>query len=226
MNAEPADTSALAVPEGVSTESVIQNYIDAIGGREKLTELKDRTTVMTGKVQGFDVKMTVYQKSPDKLRQEVTASGLDQVIIYNGNEGVMIMGGSPQRLPEEELNRLKYEAMMGLILNPDSAGVKMELEGIEKIDNKNAYRVSNTAGSIKWLSYYDAESGLRILEIKEVNTPSGTFKQEIRYSDYRDVDGLKYPYSIDQKLGPQEISFDVSSIKLNQGLDDELFEID
>jgi zinc protease len=226
MNGEPVDTAALSVPEGIEVSDVIGSYIEAIGGRERLQGVNDRTTVMSGNVQGFDVKMTIYQKAPAKLRQEITATGMDQVIIFNGEEGIMTMGGSKQKITGEELEKLKYEAYMGLLLNPDSVGVKMELEGIEKIDNKRAYKVINKAESINWITYYDVETGLKLLEVKDVNTPSGVFKQEIRFSDYREVEGIKYPYSIEQKLGPQEMRFNVSSLKLNQKLDEGLFVID
>jgi zinc protease len=224
INGDPADE--IEVPEGVDVSSVIENYITAIGGRDRLSRVEDRTTVMTGSVQGFNIKMTIYQKAPALLRQEITASGLDQKIIYNGEEGVMLTGGSKQRILGDELEKLKYEAAIGLILDPESFGVKMELDGVEKLDKTTAYRVINTTGTTSWISYYDIDSGLRILEVKEVNTPSGTFKQEIWFSDYRDVEGIKYPYSINQKLGPQEISFSVSSVKLNQGLKDDLFVFD
>jgi zinc protease len=226
INGEPVDTTALSIPEGVDASLVLEKYINAIGGRERLESVNDRTTSMTGMVQGFEVKMNVYQKTPALLRQEITASGLDQLIIYNGEEGIMEMGNSRQRIGSDELEKLKFEATMGLILDPAASGVKMELEGIEKVNDREAYKINNISAATTWVSYYDIKTGLKIMEVKEVKTPSGVFKQEIFFDDYKEVDGIKYPFSIYQKLGPQEMSFTVNSIKLNQGLKDDLFLID
>jgi zinc protease len=226
VNGESADTAGLSLSDDIDAEKVIGRYIEAIGGREKVSGVKDRTTIMTGTVQGFDVKMTVYQKAPDFLRQEVTASGLEQTIIFNGEAGVMIMGGNLQKITGDELEKLKFEANMELILDPASAGVTMELDGIEKLEDTRAYRIINKSESVTWITYYDVETGLKILENKEVKTPSGVFKQEIWFNDYKEVDGVQYPFSVYQKLGPQEIIFNVTSIKLNQDLKDDLFTID
>ena len=49
--------------------------------------------------------------------------------------------------------------------------------------------------------------------------------QETYYSDYRDVDGLKFPFKLKQIFGLQSIDLTVISIKINQGLEDIIFEI-
>jgi zinc protease len=223
---EPADTTAMNLPEGMDADAVIDQYLEAIGGREKLSSVNDRTTVMKGNVQGFDIDMTVYQKAPSLLRQEIKSSGMDQIIIFNGDSGVMKMGDEERNIMGEELEKLKFDANLGLLLDPSSAGVSMKLTGVEKVENTKAYRIENKGGEITWNSFFDVESGLKILEVKDVQTPSGKFKQEIWFSDYRDVNGIKYPYKIRQKLGPQELTFEVTSIKLNQNLNNDLFIID
>ena len=49
--------------------------------------------------------------------------------------------------------------------------------------------------------------------------------QETFYSDYKEVDGLKFPFKIIQSFGMQTIEMNVSSVKLNEGLKDSIFEI-
>lgn len=235
-NFSAADTAAAAdstfisdssnVTAEIRASSVLSDYIEALGGREKLENIEDRTTNITGTVQGFDIKMIVYQKVPSLLRQEVQASGLDQTIIYNGEKGVIITGEESRQIFSEELARLKYDASLRFLLNPDAAGVKMKLIDSVIVNNFFTYKIQSSGSDLVWFTYYDVKSKLKILEEKEITTTSGKFKQEIWFDDYREVNGLKYPFLIKQKLGPQEINLIVTSIKINQELEDKMFEID
>ena len=207
-------------------EEVFNDYIEAIGGREKLSEIEDRVTYMTGTVQGFDVKIKVYQKRPSFFRQEVAASGFDQVIIYNGEKGIIITGGESVPIPADELIRIKFESSLHFLLHPDSSGVVMVLTDTLIINNIPVYRIRSTADSVEWFTYYDVKNKFRILEEREIKTPAGPVRQELWFSNYKELNGLRYPFEIMQTLGDQEINFSVTSIRINQHLDDELFIID
>jgi len=181
---------------------------------------------MSGKVQGIDVNMTVYQKSPDLLRQEVNAGLMNQVIIYNGSQGIMKASGQEINITGQELEKLKYEATLSLLLKYDEFGIKLKLTGTPIVDGKDSYQVEMIfPGGTKWIQYYDKETGLKLKEEKNVTTPQGTFTQETLFSDYREVEGLKFPFKIVQKMGAQSLQFEVSSIKINAGIDDGKFEI-
>jgi len=51
------------------------------------------------------------------------------------------------------------------------------------------------------------------------------FPQTIDLSDYKEVDGYMFPYKLSQTMGPQSIDLEVTSVKINTGLPDEMFEI-
>ncbi len=110
------DTSAMKLPEGLTAKDVIDKYIDAIGGRKNLTNISDRTTVMSAAVQGVNVSITSYQKAPNKLYQDIEAGAMHQKIIFNGDKGVMDLGGQSKDLTGKDLEKLKLEATMNLIL--------------------------------------------------------------------------------------------------------------
>jgi len=228
-------TDSLKAPDGsslnitdqeITADSVIEKYINAIGGREVLSSVKDRTTIMTGTVQGFDVKMTIYQKEPNLLRQEIQASGLDQLIIFDGEKGIMKLGDNTMNIIDEELEKLKIEATFNMVLHPDSAGITITMVNSEDSETAGVYKIRSSKGSISWLTSFDSRTGLKVMEEKEVKTPSGVFKQEIRFSNYKEVGDIRYPFTIKQLLGDQEMNFSVTSIKVNQDLDDKLFTID
>ncbi len=218
------DTSNSNLPGNISSTEIINNYINAIGGRDSLANVHDRITIMTGSVQGFDVTTKIYQKEPDLFKQEVDAGGVTQDIIFDGQKGEMQTGDQRMKIEGNELEKLKYEAALHLLLNLDSLGVTLKLAGTEKVDGKDAYKLKMIFPTgTKWIQYYDQETGYKIKEVKNITTPQGTFTQEILYSDYRTIDGVKYPFSIKQSIGPQHMEFKVDTIKINTGIPDTTF---
>ncbi len=214
------------VPEGLTANDVIDNYLEAIGGKEKFSQVEDRTTIMRGEIMGQNLSLVIKQKAPNKLKQSIRSGEMKQTIYYDGTKGVMIIGDKKTEIDKKELEKLKLEAAMDFLLKPDKYGVALVLKGIEVVDSTECYKIElTTEDGTKWVQYYAIDSGLKIKEVKEVETTQGSFQQETYYGDYKEVDGLKFPFYIKQSFGIQTIEMNVSSIKLNQGLKDSVFEI-
>jgi zinc protease len=220
------DTLDSEIPEGLTAKNVIDNYIEAIGGAEKIYNIVDRTTIMRGSVQGINITIVSYQKAPNKLKQKIKAGANEQLIIFNGEKGIMEMAGEKNEITGAELEKLKYEATLTLLTDPEYYGIKLNLDGVEKINEEDAYKIIMTLPSgIKWSQFYDTESGLKVKEEKYINSPMGLFLQVITFDDYKEVEGMLYPFEINQKIGAQSMEFTVSSIKINTGLIDREFEL-
>ncbi|HCY75342.1 MAG TPA: hypothetical protein DHV28_05435 [Ignavibacteriales bacterium] len=212
--------------ESIDPKIVLEKYLDAIGGRDALSKVEDRTTIMRGTAMGQPLTIIVKQKTPNKMRQEVKAGGMDQTIIFDGEKGIMKAAAQSIEVTGKELEQLKTEASMELMLNPENFGIKLSYEGAEKIDGKDVNKIKMTLPSgIRWFAYFDAESGLKIKEQKELQTQMGLVEQVITFGDYTEVDGIKYPFKLIQSFGPQSVEMTVSSVKVNKGLSDDLFVI-
>ncbi|NOX65942.1 MAG: insulinase family protein, partial [Chlorobi bacterium] len=61
------DPTMSKIPAGVTAETVLNNYIEAIGGRQNVEKIKDKVSVIKGSVQGMEIKITISQKAPNKL---------------------------------------------------------------------------------------------------------------------------------------------------------------
>ena len=209
-------------------EEIIADYVSAIGGRNKLRSVMDRTTFITGRVRNMNIHIVVYQKIPNKYFQKIELGATEQKIIFDGEKGFMITGDDNQEMQGQALEKLKYEATMQLLLYLNAYNVKTEFKGIEKANGVNAYKIIlNFPGDMKWTEYYDTTNFLRVKEEKPVNSPSGkTTIQESFFSDYKVVDGIKYPFNIKQFLGTSKFEFYVDSIRVNTGLSDRNFEIE
>ncbi len=90
---------------------------------------------------------------------------------------------------------------------------------IAKVDDKDAYVVtvsSKYGGELK--EYFDVNTGLKLK--KEATTTAG--QSSTTYSDYREVDGIKFPYA--ETISSQvDIPLKVTDVKINSGLKDEDF---
>jgi zinc protease len=215
------------IPEGLTAKGIIKNFVETIGGEEKIYSIVDRTTIMRGKVQGINITMLIYQKAPNKLKQEIKAGANEQLIIFDGEKGFLSIAGQKQEITGSELEKLKFESTIALLADPEHYGLALSFEGIEMIDNLKTYKVIMTLPSgIKWTQYYNVDTFLKVKESKYVNSPMGLFEQNIFYDDYREVDGIKFPFKIKQSIGAQSMDFTVSSIKINSGLADREFEIE
>ena len=214
------------VPEGLTAKDVIDNYLEAIGGKEKFSRVEDRTTIMRGEIMGQNLSIVIKQKTPNKLKQNIRSGEMKQTILYDGTKGVIIVGDETTEFDNKKLEKLKLEAAMNFLLDPEAYGVSLELIGIETVDSTDCYKIElTTEGGTNWVQFYSIDSGLKIKEVKEVETTQGSFQQETFYSDYKEVDGLKFPFKIKQSFGMQTIEMNVSSVKLNGGLDNSIFEI-
>jgi len=213
-------------PVNITAMAVINKYLYAIGGIENFKSVNDRTTVMTGLAMNQPIDIIIMQKYPDNLFQELQVGEVKQLIYYRNGKGTLKIGNETTEIENKELERLKIDAVMQFLLDPESYGIKTEVLPNEMVDSVDCYKIKFVLPSgIRWFQFYSVETSLKIKESKEIQTKQGLFEQETYFSDYREVNGLKYPFKIIQYLGLQEIELTVTSIEVNTGLDDKVFDV-
>lgn len=207
-------------PADMTAEKVTAIYVTAIGGDKKLSSIKDMSMSATTEMQGMSLTFDNYQKAPDKSRVEIGSGGtIFSTQIFDGQRGVATSPMGKEEVTGELLEVMKMQSIMNIELYYDQYGIKQQLLGIEQVNGKDAYKVELTFPSGNTTThYYDVESGLRVKSLSLTGTTE--------YADYREVDGLKFPFSIKQAAGPQMIDLKVISVKVNPKLKDELFRVD
>ncbi len=210
----------------IDPKEIISKYITAIGGAENLKNINDRTTIMRGTAMEQTITLIIKQKAPNKFRQEIKVAGMDQVLIFDGEKAVMKFADQKMDVPAEQLAQLKIESAMELLLNPEDYGVTFSYEGTENVNDKPCHILKLTSESgVTSKYYFDDETGLKVLEKKNTQTQMGPMAQTIEYSDYKEVSGVKFPHKLKQSFGPQTVEVNVSSIKINTNLSDDIFTI-
>ncbi len=223
-----------SIPAGVTASDVINNYLKAIGGADKVNAVADLSLVYNGISTNNDTAtLTKIYKLPNQylynLRPQDRA-GLSRKILVNGDSvrvaggggGRRGGGGNPENMDAATKNLYKENAIAFPELMFSKAGYKMELIDIKNWDGVDAYELSVTSPTgIHYTYYYDIATGLKIKEI-QTNAQTGT-ENVTDFSDYREVNGIKLPYHLLVDQGLAVYDFNAKEIKVNVGLKDEDF---
>lgn len=220
---------AFAVPAAAQTvDEIIAKNIAAKGGMDKLKAVK--TVRMTGRMTvgpGIEAPVVMELQRPNTMRMDITVQGMTLSQGFDGTKAWILnpLQGSkvPQEMSAEEKSMVEEQADIdGPLMDYKAKGHKAELLGKEKVEGSDAYKLKLTLknGVIRTF-YIDAE---HFLEIKEESkrTIRGTETDgDTIYGDYKEVDGMMFPHSIDggQKGNPQRQKLAVEKIEINVPLD-------
>jgi len=217
------DPNALKVPSGVTAEGVINDYVAAVGGKEKLLGIVDVTISMEATVQGMKLEMTSYTKAPNKYLMVTKVMGMEQKAIYDGTRGVQVSPQGTQDIPAADLDLMKFESDPAA-LTRWSNYAKAELKSMEKVNGSDAYKVEfSFPGGSKSSYFFDASTKLLVRTVKSMETEQGAMEQSMDYTDYRDVSGVKFSFLNTMQVMGMTLEGKVKEVKLNSGLADSLF---
>ena len=224
----PTEPPSMEVPEGVTAKSVIETYIAALGGREKLSAVNDMISRYDAEITGapMSIQATIARKRPDMYMMEMTAEGMGTVMkqVYDGEKGRVSGMQGEQELEGEQLDDMKNSAQFYPELDYLGESYELEISGMAKVNEEQAYvvQITNSEGDLT-TEYYAVESGLKLREESTEETPQGPMTSSSTYSDYREVNGIMVPYTIEAKTGPQNVKLSASEVKVNSGIDDSMF---
>lgn len=215
------------IEKGITVETILEKYINAIGGKEKVAAVKDLVMNMTGNIpNGPAIITTITKKAPNKSIQEVKVMGnIMQKVVVDGTNAVSNSRGQETSLKDAELQQALAKAAIFYELDPKKAGLKASLAGTEKINGKDCTKIEYSIGEAKWTEYYENTTGLKFRTTETRKSPTGDLQTSVDYADYKETDGVKFPSSIKQNMGQMQIELILESIKVNKGVEDKVFTI-
>ena len=223
-------------PEGVTPQTILNQSIVSKYGMpkgksltKKLGKIKDITVKMNASIQGQSLSVTRYQKAPNKFAMIISMGTMVvQKQTFDGTVGKMSGMQGNKTLEGEELEDMKASSVMFDELNDDQSNFQYILLGIEPIDGKEAYKMEkvSTVTNNKETEWYDVETGLvvKTMQLKDSPEMGGSVAIVSTFSDYKEVNGIKFAHKIGQSFGPQAFDMEVVSVELNTKLGDEVFE--
>jgi zinc protease len=223
------EISSATVPVGLTAEQVIENYLAAIGGRDKLATVQDIKIKMSTVVQGMSLESIMQQKAPNKLSMSVMMGGMAmQEQKYDGKKGLISQMGQKQVLEGKDLESMKEEALLFPESHFKKMGYKLTLKGLDQVEGKKAYQVeAESPAGIKKTYYFDVETGLKIRSISVLEAAGNSTSIMNDYADYKEVDGIKIPYTVTViGAAPFPLKSEVTSVEINKGIQDTIFAVE
>lgn len=206
------------LPKGLTAERVIENYLNAIGGKQKLEAVNTMVTEMGATVQGQNMTTVLKQKAPNLMSNEVSMAAMGTVFkqVFDGEKGYMMQMGQKQDMPADMINEMKSNKYLFEELGYLNGDATLELKAIEPIDGKDAYVVAISNGDSKSTVYFDTETGLKVKKVEVAKGPGGQeISQETSFGDYKAVDGIMLPHSMSVPMAGMKIELNTNSVKLN-----------
>lgn len=212
---EKPDYSA-AVPEGMDANTILEKYIEAIGGKAKLDGVESYSMVAEAEMQGMKLELEMKKTTKDQFMQDVKVMGNSMSKqVLDGDSGYAVVQGQRKDLSPEEIEKVKEESSAFPELNYLAAG-NVTLEGVEQVGDSKAYKLKISDSKS---AFYDMETGLKVQEVTTQEVQGQQMMSTLGYGDYQEVSGIKFPFKIIQTVGPQSFEFMVKEIKVNEGVD-------
>ncbi len=195
--AESAPTTPKETPP--TADQILARYTEALGGSVAIEKLKTRSMKGTwltssGETLGYQV----YQTALDRIYMVLNTP--KQGVIERGFNGKTAWEKSDRGLRDiegAELFYLKRYPDLFKDIKLQGQFTRISFGGKDKIDGKDVYvlRGLGVDGKGERL-FFDAQTGLLLRRITTTPTVVGLIPEQVDYEDYRDVDGLKLPFTI------------------------------
>lgn len=204
QTANTATAKTEAVKSKLTPKEVIDNYLKAMGGKEKLESVKSAVLDNTLSVQGMEVSM-VTKKMGNKFKSEQSVMGQKMVQFFDGEKGYFEQMGQKQDIPADKIAELKKAQVIDALAYN---AANYSSVTVEKLDGKD-YNVLN---SDKGKFYFDASTGLLYKTIGKEGTAT--------VKSYLTVDGIKFPQEIQAEGNGQNIVIRTTKVTINSGVSD------
>ena len=210
------------IPAGVTSLTVMESYITAIGGLEAVNAVSSVNIAANVNIEGMPFKPTAAIKtmSPNMSSMEMSIAGMGTVMKqkYNGTTGYSEQQGMKAPMSENELSEKAKEK--GLFPETYLDASSISLVSLITIEGADVYKLMIEKDSFR---YYDANSGLLVRTEKTEEAQGQKVTSIEDLSDYREVNGVLFPYEQKITSGPQIIGLSATEVIVNEGVSAEDF---
>jgi photosynthetic reaction center cytochrome c subunit len=187
-------------PGAPAPNAVLDKYIQAVGGADRLARLtsfvgKGSATLFGG---GFKSGVELYVKAPNQRTTIIHQELGDKTTTYDGKSGWLASAVTPvpvMDLTGGELDGARLDAELAIpgrikqVLNQWRATLPRDIAG------RSVNVLQGTgAGGLTATLFFDAETGLLTRVVRYANSAMGRVPTQIDFEDYREVAGVKLPF--------------------------------
>ena len=221
--ASPSARPALPV-----ADEIFRKYAEALGGQNAIDKLKSRTAKGTvTQANGDSFQFELSQAAPDKFYLLVTTREGTIERGFNGQVGWEKTARGEREITGAEL--INFKATNGLfsLLKLKEQYSRPPRVRKDKLGDRDVYIVDGTTTENRRMRlYFDASSGLLLRRTTTMPTIVGIIPDQIDLEDYREADGLKFPFTARAatlEVGNPTSTRTFTELKLNVPVDDSKF---
>ena len=214
----------------ITKEQLVERYVLAVtatsslkAAEKKLKKIKSvrKATDLNMAQVPFPLKMTDIWMAPNMDGMKMEGQGMVfQKAVFEGATGSSwnMQGGKKEMSAEDIAAKNKSTGLLPE-LNYGTTGMNYELVGIENVDGKDAYVLKVMDGQSETYEYYDIATYLKVKTVSIRTEEGETTEMSTSYSDYKDVNGILFAYSLVISVGDAGFSGTVTSIEVNAKID-------
>ena len=223
--------AAVATSASAQTaDELIQKYLAARGGEAKLAAITSVRIVRTYGTFGANIPVTITKKRAGLYRTDqalpgrpTVARGLDPAGAWESINGKVTKRPADQELELRELDG----DFDGFLVDYKAKGHAVEYVGRAKAGGVENYKLKVTlkSGAVRHV-YLDQTTYLERKQEGTMTLPDGKVPVILTFGDWRDVNGVKFPFAIDEErvsFPPQTFAIYTERIELNPVIDDAVF---
>ncbi len=231
---EEQDDLVTPVTDGPNANQIIDKYLTAIGGTQKLATLK--SFIATGTSLGYGGlggggSFHIYAQAPDKRTVDIEFKDHpergDSTWAFNGKTGWI---KSPRGLLKDydvtgsELNGQRLDAMMAFPGQIKTTLTRLRVGVGDDIGDHSVDVVQGNGpnGELCTLSF-DRKTGLLLRMVRFGTSPVGRVPVQYDYDDYHDVNGIKFPFKYTFSWLDGRQQFQLTGVEVNVPIKEAIF---
>jgi hypothetical protein len=212
-----------------TVDEIISKHVDAIGGKDKIGQIKSLYSEATVQAMGNEnpSTLTVLNGKGYKMESEINGQKMVQCFTDKGGWAINpFAGGSDAQSMPADVYKLNEDQIYigGPLVDYAAKGNKVELQGKED----GAYKLKVTNKDSAESTYYIDPATYYVTKLVQKGTMMGQEMEITRtYSNYKKTDfGYVIPYTVEINYGGQfNISSAVKKIEINKDVDPKIFDM-
>ena len=213
-----------------TADEIIAKHIEAIGGKDKLSQLNSVYMESETEVMGTQsaTKTTVLNGKGYRNESDFNGQTIVQVMTDKGGWMINPFGGAsdPTPLPDDQFKAGEDQVYIaGPLVDYAAHGGKVELQGQEKVGEVNAYKLKYTNKDNSESTYYiDPSTYYLIQAVRKGNAMGQEVTITIKFSNHQKTDfGVVMPYTTDIDMGQFALKVNVKKVESNKTVDPAIF---
>ena len=209
-----------------TVDEIVDNYVNALGGKEKLMSLKTVKLEGSMSAQGTDLTLITTKSHGVGVRLDIEVMGTSNYQVANMTKGATFWPARGNDAPEEmEPDQYKSYVnqmdLQGALCNYKEKGNAVELVGKEKVEGEDANNLKITYKNGVVVNYFiDVKTSRLVKSVSKVSMQGQEMEMSTSYSNYKqNPDGYWFPYTVTQMQGT--VTYD--KISTNMPVDEGIF---